>query len=114
MAARKRRIGKNGPEVLPIGLGCMSLSGVYGPSDEAAGIAFIQRAVDLGVDHLDSSDMYGWGQNESLLGRALQGSRINYTMIKNILEAGLDKQPSRLEDRPLPSHDNIRGKDHYQ
>jgi len=75
MAARKRRIGKNGPEVLPIGLGCMSLSGVYGPSDEAAGIAFIQRAVDLGVDHLDSSDMYGWGQNESLLGRALQGSR---------------------------------------
>ena len=75
MAASKRRIGKNGPEVLPIGLGCMSLSGVYGPSDDAAGVAFIQQAVDLGADFLDSSDMYGWGQNEELLGRALKGRR---------------------------------------
>ena len=75
MAATKRKIGKNGPEVLPIGLGCMSLSGVYGPSDEAAGERFIQQAVDVGVDFLDSSDMYGWGQNETLLGRALKGGR---------------------------------------
>ena len=75
MSRTKRTIGKNGPPVLPIGLGCMSLSGVYGPSDEAAGIRFIQEAVDRGVDHLDSSDMYGWGQNETLLGRALAGGR---------------------------------------
>ena len=75
MAATKRTVGKNGPEVLPIGLGCMSLSGVYGPSDEAAGERFIQEAVDLGVDFLDRSDMYGWGQNVSLLGRALKGGR---------------------------------------
>jgi aryl-alcohol dehydrogenase-like predicted oxidoreductase len=75
MAVTKRTVGKNGPEVLPIGLGCMSLSGVYGPSDEATGERFIQEAVDLGVDFLDSSDMYGWGQNESLLGRALKGGR---------------------------------------
>ena len=75
MAATKRTVGKNGPAVFPIGLGCMSLSGVYGPSDDAAGVAFIQAAVDLGVDHLDSSDMYGWGQNEDLLGRALKGRR---------------------------------------
>jgi aryl-alcohol dehydrogenase-like predicted oxidoreductase len=75
MAASKRRIGKNGPEVLPIGLGCMSLSGVYGPSSDAEGVAFVQKAIDLGVDHLDSSDMYGWGQNEELLGRALKGRR---------------------------------------
>jgi len=57
---------------------------------------------------------YGRDRLEAACSRALQGSRINYTMIKNILEAGLDKQPDRLEDRPLPSHDNIRGKDHYQ
>lgn len=57
---------------------------------------------------------YGRDRLEAACSRALQGSRINYTMIKNILEAGLDKQPARLEDRPLPSHDNIRGKDHYQ
>jgi aryl-alcohol dehydrogenase-like predicted oxidoreductase len=75
MAVTKRRIGKNGPEVLPIGLGCMSLSGVYGPSGDAEGVAFVQQAIDLGVDHLDSSDMYGWGQNEALLGRALKGRR---------------------------------------
>ena len=72
---QRRRLGKSGPEVSAIGLGCMSLSGVYGTSDEAAGIALIRRAIDLGVDHFDSSDMYGWGQNEELLGRALQGRR---------------------------------------
>jgi len=53
----------------------MSLSGVYGTSDDTAGIALIHRAIDLGVDHFDSSDMYGWGQNEELLGRALKDRR---------------------------------------
>jgi aryl-alcohol dehydrogenase-like predicted oxidoreductase len=53
----------------------MSLSGVYGTSDDAAGIELIHRAIDLGVDHFDSSDMYGWGQNEELLGRALKSRR---------------------------------------
>src|SRR5499427_4460233 len=71
----RRRLGKSGPEVSAIGLGCMSLSGVYGTSDDAAGIALIHRAIDLGVDHFDSSDMYGWGQNEELVGRALRGRR---------------------------------------
>ena len=71
----KRRLGANGPEVSALGLGCMSLSGVYGPSDEREGIALIHRAVGLGVDHFDSSDMYGWGQNEELLGPALKGRR---------------------------------------
>ncbi|MBV8736987.1 MAG: aldo/keto reductase [Alphaproteobacteria bacterium] len=71
----RRRLGKDGPEVSAIGLGCMSLSGVYGKSDDQAGIALIRRALDLGIDHFDSSDMYGWGQNEELLGRALQGHR---------------------------------------
>jgi aryl-alcohol dehydrogenase-like predicted oxidoreductase len=73
--APRRRLGKNGPEVLPIGLGLMSLSGTYGPSDDNAAEALIQRAVELGVDHFDSSDMYGWGHNEELLGRALKGRR---------------------------------------
>ena len=71
----RRRLGRTGPEVSAIGLGCMSLSGVYGTSDDAAGIALIRRAIELGIDHFDSSDMYGWGQNEELLGRALQGCR---------------------------------------
>jgi aryl-alcohol dehydrogenase-like predicted oxidoreductase len=75
MITERRRLGRNGPELSAIGLGCMSLSGVYGTSADAAGIALIHRAIDLGVDHFDSSDMYGWGQNEELLGRALKGRR---------------------------------------
>ena len=75
VVTQRRRLGKEGPEVSAIGLGCMSLSGVYGTSDDAAGIALIHRAIDLGVDHFDSSDMYGWGQNEELLGRALKDRR---------------------------------------
>jgi aryl-alcohol dehydrogenase-like predicted oxidoreductase len=68
---QRRRIGREGPEVLPVGLGCMSLSGTYGASNDKAAEELIRRAVDLGVDHFDSSDMYGWGHNEELLGRAL-------------------------------------------
>ena len=73
--SERRRLGKAGPEVSAIGLGCMSLSGVYGTSDDEAGMRLIHRAIELGVDHFDSSDMYGWGQNEELLGRALKGRR---------------------------------------
>ena len=75
VVTERRKLGKEGPEVSAIGLGCMSLSGVYGTSDDAAGIALIHRAIDLGIDHFDSSDMYGWGQNEELLGRAVKGRR---------------------------------------
>jgi aryl-alcohol dehydrogenase-like predicted oxidoreductase len=75
MIKQRRRLGKAGPEVAAIGLGCMSLSGVYGTSDDEAGVRLIRRAIELGVDHFDSSDMYGWGQNEELLGRALKGRR---------------------------------------
>src|ERR1700745_2818691 len=71
----RKKLGNMGPEVSAIGLGCMSLSGVYGTSDDEAGVRLIQRAIELGVDHFDSSDMYGWGQNEELLGRALEGRR---------------------------------------
>jgi aryl-alcohol dehydrogenase-like predicted oxidoreductase len=75
VVTERRRLGRAGPEVSAIGLGCMSLSGVYGTSDDEAGIRLIHRAIELGVDHFDSSDMYGWGQNEELLGRALKGRR---------------------------------------
>jgi aryl-alcohol dehydrogenase-like predicted oxidoreductase len=74
-AVPKRRLGANGPEVTAIGLGCMSLSGVYGPSDDKEALEFLRKAVDLGVDHFDSSDMYGWGQNEEVVGRALKPHR---------------------------------------
>ncbi len=70
-----RKLGGSALSVFPIGLGCMSLSGVYGKSEDAEGISVIHHAIDRGVTLLDSSDMYGWGHNETLLGKALAGGR---------------------------------------
>ena len=68
---KNRTLGNSGLSVLPIGLGCMSLSGAYGKSDDDEAIRVIHHAIDRGVNFLDSSDMYGWGHNEKLLGKAL-------------------------------------------
>ena len=70
-----RRLGKSGLEVSAIGLGCMSFSGVYGSSDDAAAIAIIHEALDRGITLLDTSDAYGAGHNEELVGKALKGRR---------------------------------------
>jgi aryl-alcohol dehydrogenase-like predicted oxidoreductase len=71
----KRKLGRSPLEVTAIGLGCMSMSGVYGNANDDESIAVIHHALDRGINHLDSSDMYGWGHNEQLLGRALKGRR---------------------------------------
>jgi aryl-alcohol dehydrogenase-like predicted oxidoreductase len=71
----QRKLGTTGLSVGGIGLGCMPLSGVYGAADDAASEDLIRRAVDLGATHLDSADMYGWGHNETLVGRAIKGRR---------------------------------------
>jgi aryl-alcohol dehydrogenase-like predicted oxidoreductase len=71
----KRKLGASGIEVSAIGFGCMSLSGVYGPSDDDAGVALIQAVIDRGVTLIDTADMYGWGHNEQLVGRAIAGRR---------------------------------------
>ena len=73
--AKARPLGGSGLSVFPIGLGCMSLSGAYGKSGDDEGIRVIHHAIDRGVTLLDSSDMYGWGHNETLLGKALTGGR---------------------------------------
>jgi aryl-alcohol dehydrogenase-like predicted oxidoreductase len=70
-----RELGNSDLKVSAIGLGCMSMSGTYGKSDDAESIDVIRHALDLGINFLDSSDMYGWGHNEELLGRALKGRR---------------------------------------
>ena len=70
-----RRLGRGALTVSAIGLGCMSMSGVYGKGDDAVSIGVIHRALDLGANFLDTSDMYGWGHNEELVGRAIQGRR---------------------------------------
>ena len=70
-----RKLGNSDLTVSAVGLGCMSMSGTYGKSDDAESIGVIQHALDLGMTFIDSSDMYGWGHNEELLGRALKGRR---------------------------------------
>jgi aryl-alcohol dehydrogenase-like predicted oxidoreductase len=70
-----RRLGKNGPEVSAIGLGCMGMSEFYGAGDETESIATIHHAIDRGVTFLDTADMYGVGKNEELVGRAIRDRR---------------------------------------
>ncbi len=67
-----RSLGAAGPEVFPIALGCMGMSGMYGPADEAESLATIHAAIDAGVNLIDTGDFYGMGHNELLVGRALR------------------------------------------
>ncbi|KQU85344.1 aldo/keto reductase [Variovorax sp. Root318D1] len=68
-----RQLGARGPKVSAIGLGCMGMSALYGPSDRTESIATIHAAMDAGITLLDTGDFYGGGHNEMLIGEALKG-----------------------------------------
>jgi aryl-alcohol dehydrogenase-like predicted oxidoreductase len=70
-----RTLGRSGIKVSAMGLGLMSMSGIYGNANDEESIRVIHHALDRGINFLDSSDMYGWGHNEELLGKALKGRR---------------------------------------
>ena len=98
-----RRLGNDGPQVSAVGLGCMSLSGVYGANDDTATPDFIRYAIDRGIDFLDSADLYGWGHNEELLGRALKGLRdrvviaTKFGQVKTATGQGVDGRPAYVQ-----------------
>src|SRR5258708_40264911 len=98
--AKPRTLGNSQLSVFPIGLGCMSFSGAYGKSDDAEAIRVIHHALDHGVTFLDSSDMYGWGHNETLLGKALAGSRNGILLATKFGQVRTDSGHNAVNGRP--------------
>ena len=99
-----RRLGASGLQVTGIGLGLMSLSGIYGASSDDNGVAVIHHAIDRGINFLDSADMYGWGHNETLLGRALRelpgGGRDKVIVATKFGQIKLEAGGSGVDGRP--------------
>ncbi len=97
MALAQRQIGTDGPWVSELGLGCMGMSAFYGERDDDASAETLLRALDLGVTHFDTSDMYGWGHNEELIGRTL-GARRDEFVLATKFALMLDADGSRRVD----------------
>jgi aryl-alcohol dehydrogenase-like predicted oxidoreductase len=86
-----RKLGRNGPNASAISLGCMGMSGMYGPADEAESIATIHAALDAGINLLDTGDFYGMGHNELLIARALSDRRRDEALIS--VKFGAQRDP---------------------
>ncbi len=98
---KTRTLGRNGPTVSAIGLGCMGMSFAYGGTDEAESLATLERALELGVDFLDTADIYGPYTNEELLGRFLQGRRERvFLATKFGIRLGADPAARGTDGRP--------------
>lgn len=103
---KMRNLGRNGPSVSALGLGCMGMSDFYGPADETESLATIRAAMEAGVTLLDTADFYGAGHNEMLIARALAGDRARaFIQVKfGVLRdpaggfAGIDARPVAIKN----------------
>lgn len=96
-----RTLGRQGLTVSAIGYGAMGINLAYGPSDEREGIDTIRRAHDLGVTFFDTAELYGWGENEKLVGRAVKDFRdeiVIATKFGFTRSFGFDSRPSRIRE----------------
>jgi len=98
---QQRRLGRQGPMVSSLGLGCMGMSEFYGPTDEVESLATIHRALDLGIDFLDTADVYGPYTNEQLVGQAIAGRRDQVVLATKFgIVRGSDPQARGVNGRP--------------
>ena len=99
MSMERRQLGKTGPSVAAIGLGCMGMSHAYGVRDDEESARTLNRALDLGVDLLDTADVYGMGDNERLIGHVLARRRDEFVLATKF---GLRSRPggSARSDAP--------------
>jgi len=96
----QRELGRSGIKVSALGLGLMSMSGVYGNANDEESIGVIHYALDKGMNFLDSADMYGWGHNETILGRALKGRRDKVIVATKFGQVKLPDGKQAVDGRP--------------
>lgn len=95
---KQRRLGRNGPEIGAVALGCMSFGGMYGPTDRAESLAALAKADELGITHLDTALIYGGGLSEEIIGEFVRNRPNRFTIAT---KAGIVARPSRhFNNRP--------------